>query len=84
MIGAPITDPVFILFFSNNHVFWAQEIFTEQGLGHRVVPVPRHLSSECGYAVQVAASDRERAAALLTTEDIEIDRIEGAEPRPRG
>ncbi len=64
-----------ILFHSNNHVFWAQDILKEQGISHRIIPVPRHLSSDCGYCISAAASQRTTIAALLEEERIDIDRI---------
>ena len=64
-----------ILFHSNNHVFWAQDILKEQGIPHRIVPVPRHLSSDCGYCIRADASQRTTIAALMKAESIDVDRI---------
>ncbi|MDO3379356.1 DUF3343 domain-containing protein [Geoalkalibacter halelectricus] len=69
------TDTCVILFFSNNHVFWAQEVFKEQHIEHRIVPVPRHLSSDCGYCIRAPRDLKEAAVALLNEEGIEIDQV---------
>lgn len=37
----------------------------------RVVPVPRELSSSCGYAVEVDTDDVDRLASLLDENEME-------------
>lgn len=68
-------ESIVILFFSNNHVFWAQEIFNERGVAHRIVPVPRHLSSDCGYCIRAARNQKQTVIAILSDEGIEIDQV---------
>ncbi|KIH76547.1 Protein of unknown function [Geoalkalibacter ferrihydriticus] len=68
-------DTFVVLFHSNNHVFWAQEVFKEQGVDHRIVPVPRHLSSDCGYCIRAARDLKEAIVALLAKEGVEVDQV---------
>ncbi len=65
-----------ILFLSTNHAMWALDTLQSQEMDAKLVAVPRHLSSDCGYCVQISAANAERAEALLTGEHIEFDRIE--------
>jgi hypothetical protein len=32
----------------------------------RLIPVPRHLTSDCGLAIRIPISERERARAVLS------------------
>ncbi len=65
-----------VLFFSNNYAIWASNILKKKGLEHKMTPVPRHLSSECGYCVRFSTEDSAAVVALLTETGIEYDRIE--------
>jgi len=42
----------------------------------KLIPTPRHLSSDCGSAVRVAGSDGSEAERLLREAGVAIDRIE--------
>jgi hypothetical protein len=42
----------------------------------KLVPTPRHLSSDCGSAVRIAAADRDRGEAALAEAGVPLDRIE--------
>jgi hypothetical protein len=66
---------IVVLFHSNNHVFWAQEVLRAAGIDHRIVPVPRHLSSDCGYCIRAPRQQREVVVGLLAREGVEIDRV---------
>ena len=66
---------VFVLFFSTNHAMWAEEILTAKGISARVVPVPRHLSSDCGYCLEIPESEAGESEAILKEDSVEYDRI---------
>jgi len=68
-----------ILFFSNNYAMWASNTLKKKGYEHRLVPVPRHLSSDCGYCVRINFSDSEAVEKLMVETGIEFDRIEALE-----
>jgi hypothetical protein len=74
--GVTDSGTAVILFHSTNHAMWAMDALISQGMDAKLVAVPRHLSSDCGYCVQISAANAERAEALLTGEGIEFDRIE--------
>lgn len=65
-----------ILFFSSNYTIWASNTFRKQNIPHKLIPVPRHLGSDCGYCLRLASSDIPGAEILLRETGIEFDRIE--------
>jgi hypothetical protein len=67
-----------ILFFSSNHAIWAARVLDRRGIAARLVPTPRHLSSECGHAVELRAADAARAAEALAARGVPFDRVEEA------
>ncbi len=64
-----------ILFHSNNYVMWAAKILKKKGLHYRIIPIPRELSSDCGYCLQIRSSDAEIAREAINLEGVEYDRI---------
>jgi hypothetical protein len=65
-----------ILFHSTNHAIWAENELKENEISCKMISVPRHLSSDCGYCVQIDADDRGKASSILNANDIEFERIE--------
>jgi hypothetical protein len=65
-----------ILVHSTSHAIQAERVLKRAGLTVKLVPTPRHLSSDCGSAVRIAASDRTRGEAALAEAGVPVDRIE--------
>lgn len=63
---------VVILFHTSNHSFRAERLLKEQGVACRQVPVPRHLSSECGVCLRLEAAEEERAVTILLAAKVEM------------
>jgi len=53
------------LFPSVSHALKAEKILKARGIAHKVIPVPRHISSDCGVCLRVAAEQKELAAEAL-------------------
>jgi len=53
------------LFPSVSHTLKAEKILKEQGIVHKLIPVPRHLSSDCGVCLRVLAEQQERVRKSL-------------------
>lgn len=64
-----------ILFHSNNYVMWAAKLFKKESLMHKITSIPRELSSDCGYCIQINTEDEERAEQILKEDGVEFDRI---------
>ncbi len=65
-----------ILFFSNNYSIMASNVLKKNDIDHKMVPVPRHLSSDCGYCVRIKSIDIESAQRILKERSVEYERIE--------
>jgi hypothetical protein len=56
---------VIFLFPSVSYALKAEKILKEQGIAHKLIPVPRHISSDCGVCLRVTADCRDAAASAL-------------------
>ena len=65
-----------ILFHSNNHSIGMSNILKKNGIEHKMIPIPRHLSSDCGYCIRFENSKIDNVITLIETNSIEFDRIE--------
>ncbi|MRR16212.1 MAG: DUF3343 domain-containing protein [Deltaproteobacteria bacterium] len=54
-----------VLFESVSHALRAEKIIKAEKISCKLIPVPRHLSSDCGVCLRFHTADKERIAALL-------------------
>lgn len=63
-----------VLFDSTSEALLAEKLFKKAGIPHKVIPVPRHISSDCGVCIRFSSPDTERVrsalAGNLTVRDI--------------
>jgi hypothetical protein len=61
------SDPPYLiaLFPSTSGALMAEKLFKREGIPHKIIPVPRHISSDCGVCLQFSASERQRAETTL-------------------
>ncbi len=64
-----------ILFESNNFAMWAKSALSDAGIVVKLINVPRHLSSDCGFCLKLASSDISSAEEIMKSEDIEYQEI---------
>lgn len=64
-----------ILFESNNSVMWAHQEFLSSGIESKLMNVPRHLSSDCGYCIRILTSAIQTAEEIMKREEIEFQEI---------
>jgi hypothetical protein len=62
-----------ILFHSTSYALRAERVLAQAGIGCKLIPVPRHLSSDCGVCVRVERPDRETALAALEAAKVEVE-----------
>ena len=67
-----------ILFYTSNHAFRAEKLLKAQGYICRLIPVPRHLSSECGVCLRIEAAHQDAAQEFLTASKVEIAGVHAA------
>jgi len=54
-----------ILFDSTSEALLAEKLFKKAGIPHKIIPVPRHISSDCGVCIRFFSSDTERVRSAL-------------------
>lgn len=54
----------------------ASNVLKKNELNHKMVPVPRHLSSDCGYCIRISSNDSEIARGFLEKAGVEFEKIE--------
>ena len=54
-----------VLFHSTAHAMRAEKVLTMGGFRIKMIPTPRHLSSDCGIALRFDRADEEKVATVL-------------------
>jgi len=60
------------LFHSPSHALRAEAVLQRAGLGVKMIPTPRQISSDCGLALRFERGQEERIAALLAEKQVPI------------
>lgn len=64
-----------VLFFSTSAAIRAETLARRTGLEVKLVPVPRHLSSDCGVALRFPTAGRGPIKTMLEDNGVEYDRV---------
>ncbi len=62
---SPVREYVALLFESVSHAMMAEKILKAEGVSHKLIPVPRHISSNCGVCLRIEQVDEEKIRKLL-------------------
>lgn len=54
-----------ILFESVSSALHAEKILKAGGIAHKIIPVPKHISSDCGVCIRVEGENLEQAGRAL-------------------
>ncbi len=65
-----------VLFQSVSYALKAEKVLKAKGLSYKLIPVPRHISSDCGFCVRFPSPLHEQVVDALT------DAVEFAAIRP--
>lgn len=65
-----------ILFYSTNYAVYTSNLLKDAKKEYKMIPVPRHLSSDCGYCVRINSGDIEDIKPILENNSIEFSSIE--------
>lgn len=68
-----------ILFPSIHFALRAEKLVKERGIAHKLIPVPRHLSSDCGVCLRIPLEKKEEVLGILAEAGVRVD---GAHPLP--
>lgn len=64
-----------ILFHSTSYAIWTSKILKKKGIKHKMIPVPRHISSDCGYCVRILRKDADKIRETIENNQIEYEDI---------
>lgn len=64
-----------VLVYSTSRALRAEKVLAGAGIESKLIPVPRHLSSDCGVCVRVRRADREAARQALDEAGLEIEGV---------
>jgi hypothetical protein len=57
---------IVFLFESVSAVLVAEKVLKDMGINHKLIPVPKQLSSDCGVCIRVDSDDQLRVEKALT------------------
>ncbi len=60
---------------STSHAIRAEKALKAAGLECKLIPVPRHLSSDCGVCVRIRRQDREEALHALEAAGVALEGV---------
>ena len=69
------SDYSFVLFSSTSGAIRAEKLTKEAGLKVKLIPVPRHLSSDCGVCMRFESADADGVRSILDTARVEFEEI---------
>ncbi len=64
-----------ILFYTNSSVLRAESLLSKAGLHVKLIPTPRHLSSDCGIALRFDAGFHTQVEQILAQAGVEYSGI---------
>lgn len=64
-----------ILVYATSHALRAEKLLADVGIGGKLIPVPRHLSSDCGVCFRIDRSAMEKANQVLNEAGLEFQGI---------
>jgi len=56
---------VVFLFPSVSYVLKAEKILKDREVDHKLIPVPRHISADCGVCLRIDVDSQERVEGML-------------------
>ncbi|MCJ7545853.1 MAG: DUF3343 domain-containing protein [Deltaproteobacteria bacterium] len=63
-----------VLFQSISSALRSEKLLKKEGIAHKLIPVPRHLSSDCGVCIRFFSEDESQVRKALTGK-VEIQTI---------
>lgn len=61
-----------ILVFSTSHALRVESVLGRAEVPCKLIPVPRHISTECGVCIRIAQTDKAQALQVLKDTKVEI------------
>jgi len=64
-----------ILVYSTSHAMRIEKLLEKRGIGCKMIPVPRQISSDCGVCIRITRAQVEAARETIEKARIEIQDI---------
>lgn len=64
-----------ILLHATSHAIRAEKLIKKAGITCKLIPVPRHLSSDCGVCIRLEQSNSKEAINILEEANIELEGV---------
>ena len=64
-----------VLFYSISGALHAEKLLKREGIITKLIPVPRHLSSDCGICLRFEQSKETRVKVILEEKQVEVQGI---------
>ena len=65
-----------VLVQSTSHAIRVEKLLRAQGISCKMIPVPRHISSDCGACVRILCQDTETVRHVLEAASIGVESIQ--------
>ena len=62
-----------ILVYSTSHAIKGERVLKKAEIPNKLIPVPRHISSDCGSCLRVDLDNLERSKDLLEAAQVGVD-----------
>jgi len=62
-----------VLFYSTSHAIKAQRLLKNGSVPCAMIPVPRHLSSDCGACIRIDRFSKNHAVAILNEKQMQFE-----------
>ncbi len=69
------SDYSVVLFYSTSGAIRAEKLTKEAGLRVKLIPVPRHLSSDCGVCLRFESADVDKVRSIVDAARVEFEEI---------
>lgn len=70
-----VNDYCVVLFYSTSLAIRAEKVAKNVGIEVKLIPTPRHLSSDCGTALRFYAEDKDTVIKAFKEVNLDYDRI---------
>jgi hypothetical protein len=70
-----------ILFPSVHFALRAEKLMKERAIPYKLIPVPRHLSSDCGVCLRIPWDLREEVLRILSEAGVKVDGVHSLSDR---
>ena len=64
-----------ILVYSTSYALRAEKVLAKAGISCKLIPVPRHLSSDCGVCIRIERANQEAAFRVLEAARVEMQGV---------